>query len=776
MVKQIVVLFLLVSLVLSVRQRQRWESKLTEAVFAEIPEVKLLPQSEEEIEPTYKKRSTQQNELVTITQWNYPIIDWAICSPSLIFAVSSDHSILVSRDSLMTFTPYPFVPKEAKAQEIYHNDFFPNNIMILGENVVLVSDNMGESFKTYSQRFTFSGVEFHPTDVNLALAVVYDEIRGAILFVTENRGQNWKELIGSISQYDWCRAGQGAISRERICIVEDNKFQYSNNLGKDWVTPLGVFAHFFSIHDRFFTLLGVENKTNHFYVSSDDGSTFHRAILPRGVSVGDIDQRQFLEDENGVIWIVVNPGAQKKNKSQKGNLYTSDAEGFEFSLVLRDVHTYNGYWDVDLISFMEGTLYANTLLDESSVKLRTKITYNNGDTWESLEAPDRDVDGQKINCRGQCSLHLFGITTWLGLGGDGYFGDLYTNPDAVGLIVGTGNVGNYLNIDEDKIHTYLSRDGGLTWDDIMDKSTIYDFGDFGGLLVLARNRVQTKKIFYSWDGGEHFSSVELPQKVVIFNIITISTHSEVFIVLSYEVVGNNKVRRIYGLDFGKLHTRNCTVTDYEEWVPHNGVKGPNCVLGHNIIYRRRKRDSACYTEEDINKIVNVTNCPCTDDDYECDVNYDRTEGSGKCAYDGDVTEIDALSRLNGCSHGEKTYKYSSGYRKVPGDTCVNEIEKYKPLVKNCPNTTTPSSPTTGGGLSTVGIAVAMTFLVLIALVVGFFFGIRDERVRQLFPFLNSAPAWVTAGYSNTLLVEGDEFEGEDNAAKSVDLSTSLSDE
>jgi hypothetical protein len=107
---------------------------------------------------------------------------------------------------------------------------------------------------------------------------------------------------------------------------------------------------------------------------------------------------------------------------------------------------------------------------------------------------------------------LFGITTWFGVGGDGYFGDLYTQPDAVGLIIGTGNVGPYLITEREKINTYLSRDGGLTWDEIMDQSTIYDFGDFGGLIVLANNRVETKKVFYSWDGGETFGSVDLPKK------------------------------------------------------------------------------------------------------------------------------------------------------------------------------------------------------------------------------------------------------------------------
>jgi hypothetical protein len=44
-----------------------------------------------------------------------------------------------------------------------------------------------------------------------------------------------------------------------------------------------------------------------FYVSADDGDTFRRAVLPSGVSVGVLEKQQFIEDDNGVIWIVGNP-------------------------------------------------------------------------------------------------------------------------------------------------------------------------------------------------------------------------------------------------------------------------------------------------------------------------------------------------------------------------------------------------------------------------------------------------------------------------------------
>ena len=49
------------------------------------------------------------------------------------------------------------------------------------------------------------------------------------------------------------------------------------------------------------------------------------------------------------------------------------------------------------------------------------------------------------------------------------FGPFYTNANAVGLVMGTGNVGKYLSSREDQVNSYLSRDGGLTWFEVREK-------------------------------------------------------------------------------------------------------------------------------------------------------------------------------------------------------------------------------------------------------------------------------------------------------------------
>jgi len=62
-----------------------------------------------------------------------------------------------------------------------------------------------------------------------------------------------------------------------------------------------------------FDLLPVEYNAIHclfaiatfdLFISDDDGDTFRRAILPSGVTVGVLERQQFMEDDNGVIWLV----------------------------------------------------------------------------------------------------------------------------------------------------------------------------------------------------------------------------------------------------------------------------------------------------------------------------------------------------------------------------------------------------------------------------------------------------------------------------------------
>ena len=87
-------------------------------------------------------------------------------------------------------------------------------------------------------------------------------------------------------------------------------------------------------------------------------------------------------------------------------------------------------------------------------------------------------------------LHLHGASSW-------FFGaaqvpSAYSHPSAPGLIVGSGNVapaGEQGLDDNDAICTYVSSDGGATWADAAEGAWIYEYADWGGVIVMAKHEV-----------------------------------------------------------------------------------------------------------------------------------------------------------------------------------------------------------------------------------------------------------------------------------------------
>jgi len=46
-------------------------------------------------------------------------------------------------------------------------------------------------------------------------------------------------------------------------------------------------------------------------------------------------------------------------------------------------------------------------------------------------------------------------------------------------------------------------------------------------------------------------------------------------------------------------------------------------LGEKITYVRRKRDACCFNGKAYDRIVKVEYCECTEEDWECDLGFER---------------------------------------------------------------------------------------------------------------------------------------------------------
>lgn len=136
---------------------------------------------------------------------------------------------------------------------------------------------------------------------------------------------------------------------------------------------------------------------------------------------------------------------------------------------------------------------------ETNVK--TYITHNKGGSWEVLRSPTKTSKGKNIDCYSEddCSLHLEIYSSM------GELSPVYSSESAVGIILGTGNLGSNLTPNGHSKNLYLSRDGGLNWQSVMPGEYIYEIGDHGALLLAAKTSEPTKELLYSWDEGKSWT-------------------------------------------------------------------------------------------------------------------------------------------------------------------------------------------------------------------------------------------------------------------------------
>lgn len=83
-----------------------------------------------------------------------------------------------------------------------------------------------------------------------------------------------------------------------------------------------------------------------------------------------------------------------------------------------------------------------------------------------------------------------------------------------------GNTGDHLDFAADDTCTFLTRDGGLTWEDIVPHTAIYEFGDHGGIIVMSKHETTgpTDIISFSLDEGLCWHNITLSEAIDVQNI------------------------------------------------------------------------------------------------------------------------------------------------------------------------------------------------------------------------------------------------------------------
>ncbi len=87
-----------------------------------------------------------------------------------------------------------------------------------------------------------------------------------------------------------------------------------------------------------------------------------------------------------------------------------------------------------------------------------------------------------------------------------------------------GNSGEHLDGARDAQCTWLSRNGGETWEDVAQGAFIYEFGDHGGIIVIAPHGTErpASNISFSLDEGRCWQTVHLAEAIDVANIRSVS--------------------------------------------------------------------------------------------------------------------------------------------------------------------------------------------------------------------------------------------------------------
>ena len=583
------------------------------------------------------------------------------------------------------------------------------------------TDNRGESWNTITLpadpiALTRESLEFHAlrspylifTGKKCSNSFGFESCFNQAWYSTDD-GNSWKELRSFVKRCMWgqstaefmtlpvqaifCSEWQDKDEQKPVRSSEDLTLAYTEDFFHSTSTitfdenqQTGVVG--FGTVNRFL-VVAVKPKSHadlDLYVSTD-GHAFFNSQFPFGTGIKE-DAYTVLESSRDGL--VVDVFSSRGYNKEYGSLYRSDSTGRYFVKSIEATNRNSaGIVDYEKVQGVEGIILSNIVSNPSALtgqfpeakRVESRISFDNGATWRFINPPTYDTNGRAFSCddgRSQvpnekCALHLHSITS------PHNRGYVFSDAGVPGVIIGVGNVGDYLLPYED-CDTYLSTDGGLSWKMVRRNAHKYESADMGGVLVLIDDEQPSDYVMYSTDFGQHWNEYKFGKtiraKMMMSDPESTSQH---VLIMGSEPHMADKFHAI-AIDFSQVFDRKCSDNDFEKWHARPLNADSECLMGHHQFIQRRLPSAECYVGRDYKKPeVEKKPCACSAENFECDFGYiPDKDDPRKCKLVGKEIIPDGS-----CINGATTYEGSSGYRRIPGDTCSGGEELDKLVKKEC---------------------------------------------------------------------------------------------
>ena len=559
---------------------------------------------------------------------------------------TDEHEVYITTNAGKTWKR---ILEDEEITAIYPHQYFNDEVFFLTPGKkVFYSVNRGHTIESFDApadptRDKLQILAFHPTTKEYLIwtgAVnCGSSDKGVchnVAFFSEDRGGNWIHRVRYVNKCEFIKEeGRGGVEKLVYCEQYEGE-ELSGRLQLKWSDDW-----FAKDHKEFDDIIDFATMSEFIVVAarkeddrdaltchtSMDGKTFADAQFPPSLEVPREKAYTVLDSSTHAVFLHVT--VNNHEGSEYGSIIKSNSNGTSYVMSLDGVNrNRRGYVDFEKMLGLEGVILVNqvTNLEEadkgSSKKLKTMITHNDGAQWAPIRAPQKDAEGHDFGCDPsnpqQCSLHLHSYTERRDPRAT------FSSPSAIGLMMGVGNVGEYLGR-KGEADTFITRDGGVEWHAVMKGNFMWEYGDQGSIIVIVKEDVATRSVFYTLNEGKDW--VEYPFSDTDYAVGAISTvpsdKSRNFILWGKESGSDSKIATI-NLDFTGLTDQRCKLDeqdpeagDYYLWEPKHPLQDGNCLFGHVAQYHRKKLDSDCYNGLEIRHLHNIArNCSCTREDFE----------------------------------------------------------------------------------------------------------------------------------------------------------------